>query len=99
MPNSPAIDLAKVRADTPHCEKLIHFNNAGAALSPDSVTQTQIAHLQLEQEIGGYEAADRAGATAVGPWTRQDSPRPDKSWKQRPVGILGKKKVLFCGIT
>lgn len=62
MPNSPAIDLAKVRADTPHCEKLIHFNNAGAALSPDSVTQTQIAHLQLEQEIGGYEAADRAGA-------------------------------------
>lgn len=60
MPDPSTIDLDKIRADTPHCEQLIHFNNAGSALSPRVVTEVQISHLRLEQETGGYEAADRA---------------------------------------
>lgn len=62
MPDALAIDLERIRADTPHCEQLIHFNNAGAALSPRIVTEAQINHLRLEQEIGGYEAATSAQA-------------------------------------
>ena len=51
-------DLARWRADTPGCSKLIHLNNAGAALVPLPVRTAIAAHLELEQRIGGYEAAD-----------------------------------------
>jgi selenocysteine lyase/cysteine desulfurase len=41
------------------------MNNAGAGLMPDSVTKSLLDHLQLESEIGGYEAAAvRADAVA-----------------------------------
>ena len=54
------IDLKIARAETPGCDKLIHFNNAGCALSPYSVIDSVTKHLQLEQQIGGYEAATQA---------------------------------------
>src|SRR5205085_2447507 len=50
-------ELEKLRADTPGCEGRIHFNNAGAGLMPASVLEAAQAHLRLESEIGGYEAA------------------------------------------
>lgn len=53
------IDLEKVRKDTPGCEKLIHFNNAGAALVPFPVVKSIQNYLNEEQYQGGYEAADR----------------------------------------
>ena len=56
----PALDIARLRADTPACKKLIHFNNAGASLMPKPVYQAVLDHLALEQSIGGYEAAANA---------------------------------------
>ena len=53
------INLERIREETPHCSDVIHFNNAGASLGPKCVTDAQIAHLLLEQEIGGYEAANK----------------------------------------
>ena len=58
-------EVARWRAATPGCEHRNHLNNAGAALMPRPVLDACVAHLQLEAEIGGYEAADaRAGETA-----------------------------------
>jgi selenocysteine lyase/cysteine desulfurase len=52
-----AEELDALRADTPGCRGRIHFNNAGAGLMPASVLEAATAHLRLEAEIGGYEAA------------------------------------------
>jgi selenocysteine lyase/cysteine desulfurase len=51
-------ELGRWRADTPACTRLVHLNNAGAALVPRPVQSAILDHLALEQEIGGYEAAD-----------------------------------------
>lgn len=54
------IDIDAVRADTPACEKVLHFNNAGASLMPGPVYDAVRRHLQLENKFGGYEAESRA---------------------------------------
>ncbi|HEX7125605.1 MAG TPA: aminotransferase class V-fold PLP-dependent enzyme [Thermodesulfobacteriota bacterium] len=56
------IDLARARRDTPGCETVLHFNNAGASLMPRPVLDAVVRHLELEARIGGYEAADQRQA-------------------------------------
>ena len=60
------MDIDKLRADTPACESVIHFNNAGASLVPTPVYETVSAHLELERAIGGYEAARQAADALQG---------------------------------
>ena len=66
---SATIDIARVRADTPACERIIHFNNAGAALPPDPVHRTVMEHLERERAIGGYEAAAHMAGELAGFYT------------------------------
>lgn len=56
------LNIQQLRQDTPACERLVHFNNAGSALSPRKVTEAVISHLRHEQEFGGYEAAALASS-------------------------------------
>ena len=56
----PPIDLKRIRAETPGCETVLHFNNAGASLTPQPVYQAVTDHLKLESRMGGYEAQAHA---------------------------------------
>lgn len=57
-----SIDVARARRETPGCANVLHFNNAGSALMPQTVLDATVDYLQLEAAIGGYEAADRRQA-------------------------------------
>lgn len=52
------IDLERWRKDTPGTDNYIHLNNAGASFMPAPVIQAIKQHIDLEAEMGGYEAAN-----------------------------------------
>lgn len=58
----PEFDVDLARQETFGCHRLIHLDNAGAALPPDCVTETYIAALQEEAEIGSYRSARKQTA-------------------------------------
>ena len=51
-------DLSALRADTTGVQHVVHLNNAGAALMPSPVVDTITRYIELEAEVGGYEAAE-----------------------------------------
>lgn len=53
-------DLERARAETPGVLHVTHLNNAGAGLAPRPVLEATVRHLELESQIGAYEAAERA---------------------------------------
>lgn len=56
VPARPLLDVDAVRADTPACADVIHFNNAGAALPPKPVLDATVEFLNYEATVGGYES-------------------------------------------
>ncbi|MFD0429689.1 aminotransferase class V-fold PLP-dependent enzyme [Streptomyces zhihengii] len=63
------LDVAALRADTPGCRNVIHFNNAGCGLLAAPVVDAMIGHLHLEARTGGYEAAAARAAEVRGFYT------------------------------
>lgn len=51
------IDIERVRQETAGVSRVVHLNNAGAALAPRPVVDAVVEYLRLEEQIGGYEAA------------------------------------------
>lgn len=61
------LDVLRMRAETPGCAgELTHLNNAGASLKPQPVVDAVAHHLELEEKIGGYEAAAEAAGSIRG---------------------------------
>ncbi|WP_282775280.1 aminotransferase class V-fold PLP-dependent enzyme [Phaeodactylibacter xiamenensis] len=60
------LNIDQLRADTPGVQHRIHLNNAGASLMPRPVLEAAQQHLQLESEIGGYEAAALVREQSIG---------------------------------
>jgi selenocysteine lyase/cysteine desulfurase len=54
------MDLERIRAETPGTKHVVHLNNCGAGLMPQPVLDAVKSHLDLEANIGGYEAAAQA---------------------------------------
>ncbi|MFX8106684.1 aminotransferase, partial [Acinetobacter baumannii] len=48
------------------CETLLHLDNAGAALQPRCVREAVAAHLELEQDLGGYAAEGAVAPNLAG---------------------------------
>jgi cysteine desulfurase / selenocysteine lyase len=52
--------LPRLRAETPACAQVVHFNHAGDSPSPRPVLDVIEGHLEREALIGGYEAEAEA---------------------------------------
>ncbi len=48
--------VAAWRRDTPGLSRVNHLNSAGASLMPRSVVEAMASQLELESQVGGYEA-------------------------------------------
>lgn len=53
------MNIDQLRAETPGTENVIHFNNAGASLMPEPVSEATISYLKNESAYGGYETAQK----------------------------------------
>jgi hypothetical protein len=88
-------DVARVRAETPGCAHVLHFNNAGAGLMPQPVLDAQVAYLAREAEVGAYEVGaemhdalmDTYGAVAEMAWRPAGGDRPPG---ERHAGMAGR---------
>jgi selenocysteine lyase/cysteine desulfurase len=87
-----AAQVERWRADTPGCAHRTHLNNAGAGLMPGAVVDAMVAHLRLEAEMGGYEAAD-ARDEAVG--TTYDTLAQLVGGAARNIAIVGSATAGF----
>ncbi len=56
-PSMSELELAAIRADTPHAGDHVFLDSAGSSLPPNPVLEQEIAYLRREAEIGGYRAA------------------------------------------
>lgn len=57
------MNIDQLRNDTPGTQNVIHFNNAGASLMPNVVSENVINYLREESLYGGYETADKNRAS------------------------------------
>jgi len=56
------MDFEQIRADTPAADDQTFLHSAGSSLMPRPVVEAMFEHIRLEEQVGGYAAADREQA-------------------------------------
>jgi selenocysteine lyase/cysteine desulfurase len=57
-----ALDIARLRAETPGADRIVHFNHAGSGLMSAATVEAIQAQLRRESEQGSMEAGGRVAA-------------------------------------
>lgn len=60
MHSSKQDNWLSLREDIPACTNSVYLNSAGASPTHSATHNAMVAHLQLERELGGYQAAIKA---------------------------------------
>ncbi|QIE54697.1 aminotransferase class V-fold PLP-dependent enzyme [Pikeienuella piscinae] len=88
-----AIDIERIRRETPGIGESIHLLAAGSALMPAAVVDAVVNHTLLEARIGGYEAHAKMSAALDGVY---DSVARHINAGRREIALMENATVAWC---
>ncbi len=88
-----ALDIDRIRRETPGVAHGVHLLAAGSALMPDCVVEAIVEHTQLEARIGGYEAQARRAEALDAVYT---SVARHIGAERREVALMENATVAWC---
>ena len=88
-----ALDIDRIRNETPGVAHGMHLLACGSALMPDCVVEAVVEHTLLEARIGGYEAAAQQAETLDAVYT---SVARHIGASRREIALMENATVAWC---